>query len=146
MGITFVDNESYHGWRVTKKIKPGDERQKYFSVERPYYFKYKKDYMLLKKKQFEVAEKECRKLDKMRAKHQKTLPPNYLRSDGSVIGIIFKYERQRVSETPIFQVSCASKLRDGRIFRTSFSSVSGSFSNSLISFKASPIAITLSSG
>ena len=121
MGVTFVDNGGYHGWRVTKKIKPGQEVQKYFSVKRPENFKKKKDYTAHKSEQEAFALKEESKLEKERTKYEKTLPPTYLRSDGSVQGIIFKYEKQKASESPIFQVSCASKVRDGKIFRTSFS-------------------------
>lgn len=121
MGVTFVDNGGYHGWRVTKKIQPGQEIQKYFSVKRPENFRTKKEYNLLKDKQYKAALAEETKLEKARKKFEKTLPPDYLRSDGSVQGIIFKYETQKASESPIFQVSCASKVRGGRIFRTSFS-------------------------
>lgn len=121
MGVTFVDNGGYHGWRVTKKIKPGQEVQKYFSVKRPENFKRKKDYVGHKDEQESTALKEEAKLEKERKKYEKTLPPSYLRSDGSVQGIIFKYEKQKASDSPIFQVSCASKVRGGKIFRTSFS-------------------------
>jgi len=121
MGVTFVDNGGYHGWRVTKKIKPGEEVQKYFSVRRPENFDTKSEYEATKRKQYRAAMAEEHKLERERRRFEKTLPPEYLRSDGSVQGIVFKYEAQKASESPIFQVSCASKIRDGKIFRTSFS-------------------------